>query len=139
MEIKYVNYISVEDYTRLRDLVGFGRIPLRQAAIGLQNTAYQVAAMDGEKTVGMARILWDGGYTAYLADVVVDPDYQGCHIGCEMVENIIRFLRSHLEPGEKVMLSLGAAKQKEPFYLKLGFQNRPNENQGAGMSQWLTK
>lgn len=139
MKIEYGNDISVEDYTRLRDSAGFRKIPIRQAAAGLQNTAYQVAAKDGDRVVGMARILWDGGYTAYLADVIVHPDYQGMHIGSHMVQNIIDHLRSQMEPGEDIFLSLGAAKDKEPFYWKLGFQNRPNEQQGAGMSQWLTK
>ena len=139
MNIEYKNYISVEDYTKLRDSVGFRKIPIRQATIGLQNTAYQVAALDEDKVVGMARILWDGGYTAYLADVIVHPDYQGKHIGNQMVKNIIDYLQSQMEPGEGILLSLGAAEKKEPFYLKLGFQNRPNDHQGAGMSQWLTK
>ena len=139
MNIEYKNYISVEDYTNLRDSVGFRKIPIRQATIGLQNTAYQVAALDEDKVVGMARILWDGGYTAYLADVIVHPEYQGKHIGNQMVKNIIDYLQSQMEPGDGILLSLGAAERKEPFYLKLGFQNRPNDHQGAGMSQWLTK
>ena len=139
MNIEYVNYISVEDYTLLRDSVGFRKIPFRQATRGLKNTAYQVAAKDGDRVIGMARILWDGGYTAYLADVIVHPEYQGRHIGQQMVKNIVGYLRSQLEPGESILFSLGAAKEKEPFYLKLGFENRPNGHQGAGMSQWLTK
>lgn len=139
MDIKYVNRISSEDYTQLRDSVGFSQIPLRQTIIGLKNTAYQVAAVDGNRTVGMARILWDGGYTAFLADVIVHPDYQGKHIGYEMVQNILDFLQSQMKPGDRILISLGAAKNKEPFYLKLGFLERPNEQQGSGMSQWLSK
>lgn len=139
MNIEYTNQISVEDYTLLRKAVGFREIPLHQAETGLRNTAYQVAAMDGERAVGMARILWDGGYTAYLADVIVHPDYQGKHIGYEMVNKIMDYLKSQLEPGDKIMLNLAAAKGKEPFYLKLGFDVRPNDHQGSGMSQWLTK
>ena len=139
MNIEYVNYISVEDYTYLRDSVGFRKLPMRQATIGLQNTAYQVAAKDEDKVIGMARILWDGGYNAFLADVVVHPDYQGKHIGYQMVKNIIDYLRSQMKSDECILFNLGAAKDKEPFYLNLGFQNRPNEHLGAGMVQWLTK
>ena len=139
MNITYVNEISLEDYARLRDAVGFRKIPLRQAAAGLKNTAYQVAAKDGDRAVGMARILWDGGYTAYLADVVVHPDYQGKQIGRRMVKNIIDYLKAQMEPGDGISLNLGAAREKEPFYWKLGFRTRPNEHEGAGMSQWLTK
>ena len=139
MGITYVSHISVEDYTCLRESVGFRKIPIRQVTAGLKNTAYQVAAKDGDKVVGMARILWDGGYTAYLADVIVHPDYQGKHIGHRMVKSIIDYLQSQLEPGEGILFSLGAARDKEPFYLKLGFQKRPNGQEGAGMSQWLMR
>lgn len=139
MNIEYTNQISVKDYTLLRKAVGFREIPQHQAKTGLSNTAYQVAAMDGERTVGMARILWDGGYTAYLADVIVHPDYQEKHIGYEMVSRIVDYLKSQLKPGDGILLNLNAAKGKEPFYLKLGFDVRPNEHQGSGMSQWLTK
>jgi GNAT superfamily N-acetyltransferase len=138
-KIRYINKLSVEDYTQLRKSVGFQEIPLHQASAGLKNTAFQVAAVDGTRTVGMARILWDGGYTAYLADVIVHPDYQGNRIGSEMVGKILDYLRSHMERGDKILISLGAARDKEPFYRKLGFQTRPNEHQGSGMSQWLIK
>ena len=36
-----------------------------------------------------------------------------------------------------VNLNLNSAKGKEPFYAKLGFVERPNEDAGAGMNQWL--
>lgn len=139
MKMNYINEISAEDYTRLRASVGFREIPLSQAVKGLQNTSYLVAALDGSCPVGMARLLWDGGYTAFLADVIVHPDYQGLHIGKTMVDKIIDYLYSKMEPGDKVLINLAAAKGKEPFYLKFGFEQRPNEEHGAGMSQWIEK
>ncbi|MBE6822062.1 MAG: GNAT family N-acetyltransferase [Ruminococcaceae bacterium] len=138
-QIRLVNSISVEDYNRLRAAAGWREIPLHQAQAGLQNTAYQVAALDGETTVAMARILWDGGYTAYLADVIVHPDYQELGIGKKMVDNIMDFLYSKMEHGDSILLNLSAAKGKEAFYRKLGFKRRPNREYGAGMSLWLEK
>ena len=44
-----------------------------------------------------------------------------------------------MKPGDKILVSLGAARLKELFYVKLGFQKRPNECEGSGMSQWLIK
>jgi predicted N-acetyltransferase YhbS len=137
--ITYGHEISVEDYLSLRKAVGFKEYPMRQAAIGLQNTTHLVTAHDGEKTVAMARVLWDGGYAALLTDVAVHPDYQGKHIGGNMVNMILEYLRSQMQPGDKIMVSLEAAKGKEPFYSKLGFELRPCEHLGAGMSCWLTK
>lgn len=139
MKINYINEISAENYTLLRASVGFREIPLSQAVKGLRNTSYLIAALDGSSPVGMARLLWDGGYTAFLADVIVHPDYQGLHIGKTMVDKIIDYVYSQMEPGDKVLINLEAAKGKEPFYLKFGFEQRPNEEHGAGMSQWIEK
>ncbi len=139
MAIEYVGTLSAGDYLLLRRAVGFREMPRRQAETGLRNTPYLVAAVDAGRTVGMARILWDGGYTVLLADVVVHPDYQGKRIGSEMVGRILDYLRSQMEPGDKIMISLEAAQGKEPFYRKLGFEERPSASQGAGMTQLLTK
>ena len=137
--IIYGHQISVEEYLGLRKAVGFKEYPMHQAVVGLRNTSYLVTAMDGEKTVAMARILWDGGYAALLTDVIVHPDYQARRIGNDMINMILDYLRSQMQPGDKIMVSLEAAKGKEPFYRKLGFDLRPSDHLGAGMSCWLTK
>lgn len=139
MEIRYTNKISVGDYNRLRTLVGWREIPVRQAEVGLKNTAYQVAALDGEQPVGMARILWDGGYTAYMADVVVDPSYQKMGIGRAMIDRIFDYIAANTEQGEKVTVHLTAAKDKEPFYHRLGFVSNPTEETGPGMAKSILK
>jgi hypothetical protein len=36
------------------------------------------------------------------------------------------------------MINLMAARGKEGFYKKFGFIERPNDEKGAGMSQWAT-
>ena len=41
--------------------------------------------------------------------------------------------------GERILFILGAAKGKEAFYEKIGFQRRPNEVSGCGMSMYRTK
>lgn len=135
MELQYVNGISAEDFNRLRVSVGWREIPIRQARIGLKNTAYQVAVLDGNTPIAMARVLWDGGYTAYLADVVVDPAYQKKGIARTMIDCIFDHIRAGMEPGEKVTVHLTAAKGKEPFYLRLGFEENPTEQSGAGMAK----
>ena len=42
-----------------------------------------------------------------------------------------------MKPGYKVKLTLNSARGKEPFYEKFGFRERPNEDAGAAMDQWL--
>ena len=46
-------------------------------------------------------------------------------------------IKADLKPGYRVMISLLAAKGKEAFYNKFGFVDRPNDNFGCGMHQWL--
>ena len=91
-----------------------------------------------EEAVGVVRLLWDGGYVAFLSDVIVDPRYQRKGIGRTLVEAVIKRIKDDMKPGYKVKLNLNSAKGKEPFYEKFGFKVRPNEEAGAGMDQWLT-
>lgn len=139
MEVSYCNTLSAEDFSRLRDAVGWARMSVRQTETGLSHTEFLVAAKDGNRTVGCARIIGDGGYVAYISDVIVHPDYQGHGIGKAMIGQLLEFIRSNVEPGERVMVFLLAAKGRESFYRQFGFFDRPNDAWGAGMMQWIKK
>ncbi len=134
--IQYVKEITPEEYLELRRKVGWCLFPVEEAKAGIDNAYLVICARDGEKAVGVVRLLWDGGYIAMLSDVIVDPEYQGQGIGRFLVESTIRRMKDDMKPGYKVKLNLMAAKGKEPFYEKFGFVQRPNENLGAGMDQW---
>lgn len=57
----------------------------------------------------------------------------------KIVEILIDKTMDSVCEGERVMFILGAAKDKEDFYERLGFHRRPNEFSGAGMSMWRAK
>ena len=137
--IRYVDQITPEEYMELRRKVGWMEFPLEEARKCVEN-AYMVICVrnEDEKAIGVVRLLWDGGYVAFLSDVIVDPDYQGQGIGRSLVEAVINRIKKDMKPGYKVKLNLNSAKGKEPFYEKFGFKKRPNEDAGAGMDQWLT-
>lgn len=139
MEMYYCHTLSAEELNGLRDAVGWARISPRQAETGLEHTEYLVAARDGDRVVGCARIVGDGGYVAYICDVIVRPEYQGHGIGKAMIEQLLEFLRSNLEPGERVKVFLMAAKERESFYRQFGFLDLPDETDGAGMVRWIKK
>lgn len=139
MEISYCNTLSAEEFNGLRGAVGWGLISERQAKTGLAHTEFLVAAKDGDRTVGCARIVGDGGYVAYICDVIVHPDYQGQGIGKGMIGRLLEFIRSNMEPGDRVMVLLMAAKGRETFYRPFGFLDRPDSTGGAGMVQWIEK
>ncbi|MBO4902024.1 MAG: GNAT family N-acetyltransferase [Lachnospiraceae bacterium] len=137
--IRYTDYISAEEYLEMREKVGWTMFPLEEAQACIDHAYMILCVRDGEKAVGLVRLLWDGGYIAFLSDVIVDAPYRGQGIGSKLVEACIRKLNEDLKPGYKVKLNLNAAKGKEPFYERFGFRIRPNEEAGAGMDQWLIK
>ena len=136
-EIKYVQDITPEEYMQLRRDVGWKEFPLEQAKACIDNAYYVVCVRDGEKAIGVVRLLWDGGYIAFLSDVIVDAAYRGQGIGKTLVESCLIQLKKDMKPGYKVKITLNSAKGKEPFYEKFGFKVRPNDDAGAGMDQWL--
>jgi GNAT superfamily N-acetyltransferase len=137
MNLTYLNKIPVEDYNALRESAGWNPVHPQQAAASLAGSALVVAAMDGAKTVGTARLVWDGGYAALIKDVLVLPEYQGYGIGTKMMNRIMDFLRKQLKPGYGIQIDMMAAQGKEGFYERFGFTSRPRENRGAGMDMWL--
>ncbi|RDU21859.1 hypothetical protein [Anaerosacchariphilus polymeriproducens] len=62
--ISYLSKISGKEYNKLRKAVGFIELDEQQAERGIKHTTYIVVANDGEKVVGMARVLFDFGYVA---------------------------------------------------------------------------
>ena len=136
--IRFTDDITPEEYMELRRKVGWVEFPAEEAKACVENAYFVLCVRDGDRAVGVVRLLWDGGYVAFLSDLVVDPAYQGQGIGRKLVEAVIRRIRDDMEPGYKVKLTLNSSKGKEPFYEKFGFRARPNEDAGAAMDQWLT-
>ena len=139
MDLQYTDKMTGEEYNELRMCVGWGPITEGQAKRGLEHTTFLAAIRDKGKIVAMGRMLFDFGYTAYLGDVIVRPEYQGQGIGRQIVESLIDRTMDAAFEGERVMFILGAAKDKEGFYEKIGFQRRPNDFSGDGMSMWRMK
>ncbi len=133
-QLEFTDSITPEAYLTLREKAGWRRITDRQAEMGLRNATFVAAVRQGDEYVGMGRVLYDYGYVAYLCDILVDPDCQGLGIGKKIVLSLMERVKQAAQPGEKLTFVLVAAKDKEPFYEKLGFRLRPSEIHGAGMS-----
>lgn len=139
-QIRYTEQINRDDYRSMRTRIGWVGVSDRQAEIGLANSAYQISALnESGQTVGFGRVVSDGGFFVLIADVIVLPEYQGRGIGREILNRLLSYVKSTIQAGETVSISLMAAKDKEAFYEQFGFLRRPNEERGAGMSLWLTK
>ena len=138
MNINYTNTLTPEEFNSLRAAVGWNTIEGSLAARGLEHTAFTVCAKDSKKAIGMARVITDYGYTVYIADVIVHPEYQGIGIGREIMTRIMAYINANIAPGQWKFITLMAAKGKEGFYEKFGFVKRPSDDSGCGMSQRIT-
>ncbi len=139
MSLHYTSKMTGEEYNEMRVSVGWRPITEGQAERGIAHTTFLVAVREDDEIVAMGRILFDFGYTAYLGDVIVRPEYQGRGIGRKIVEMLIGMTMESAHEDERIMFILGAAKGKEEFYEKMGFIRRPNEELGAGMTMWRKK
>jgi len=137
LSITYSDTVTVDDYENLRESAGWNRVHPDQALASLRGSAFLIAARDGSRTVGTARVVWDGGCAALVKDVLVLPEYRLRGIGREMMNRALRFLKSKLKPGYFIEVDLMAADGKEPFYMKLGFDPRPRPGRGSGMEMLL--
>ncbi|QNK39609.1 GNAT family N-acetyltransferase [Caproicibacter fermentans] len=139
MDFQYKHSLSAPDYLRLRKAVGWKSVSARQAQAAIDRSDYLVSAEADGKTLASARLVSDGGTVFYIADVMVDPAYQGSGVGKTMVSMILEHVRTMLEEGEMVRVNLMAAVGREPFYEKQGFVRHPSDQFGAGMSYSITK
>jgi len=133
MAVTYCNTITAQAYNELRALTDWFKYSERQMQMAIEGSEYLIAAMDGDKTVGAARLVSDGGCYGIIADVIVNPEYRGEGIGKHMVCSIIEYVKSTLEEGEIYGLNLQAAYGRESFYEQMGFVARPTDGFGSGM------
>ena len=136
-KFEFTNKLNVEDYLRFREEAGWKRLAAEQAQAGLDNSYAVIAAVSGGETVGFARLLWDGGYVAYLAEVYVMEECRHQGLAKVMVENLIEKLRAEKKEGWEIKIHLLANLGRESFYEPFGFRARPDDKDGAAMDMWL--
>jgi N-acetylglutamate synthase-like GNAT family acetyltransferase len=85
----------------------------------LAGTAEFATAWDGDRLIGTARSITDGGQNALIATVVVHPAYQGVGVGERMMHLLT-------DGRDLVRFSLAATPGLEDWYRKLGFLPDPH-------------
>ena len=139
MDITYTHTISFADYSKLRASAGWPQICAEQAEAGLKNSSFVIVAQDGAEPVGMVRLVADGGYIVYVADVLVLPKYQRKGIGTEMMNRLVTYTKENMKSRYQIHFVLMSVHGKEQFYEHFGFFKRPDGPIGHGMTQWLSK
>lgn len=131
--IEFKDTITVEEFCRLRESVGFQKLTKEQAKTVLSNTSFLVNAVCDGKSVGIVRVLTDMLTDAYITDVIVSPDFQGRGLGRKLLDGVVSRLKELSVNNVKLACSLYANPGKETFYEKFGFQKLPNDKYGYGM------
>ena len=83
-----------------------------------ESSQHVALAWDGDRVVGMARLLSDGVSNAYLVDVWTMSAYRRRGIGSSMVRLLVDRV-----PGQHIGLQTDDA---EEFYVSLGFRPQPS-------------
>lgn len=110
---------SAAVYQQLRVASGLSPKSDEAAARGLPNTLFAVQVLHGGETVGMGRVIGDGGTAFQVVDIVVLPAHQGRGLGRRVMEEIATWLCAHVPVTGYV--SLLADVPADALYTKFGF------------------
>lgn len=128
----HIEIPSVADYCRLRAVAGLTPRSEVAATAGLPLTVIGVVVKQGDKAVGMGRIIGDGLFYQ-VVDIAVEPAHHGKGLGKLIVSNLMRKLRL-IAPAE-AYVSLIADGEANRLYAQYGFQ--PTAPASIGMAQWI--
>ncbi|MGH8080246.1 MAG: GNAT family N-acetyltransferase [Lysobacter sp.] len=112
-------FASAEDYCRLRIEAGMSPRTLQAAARGLPGTLFGVSLLLHGETIGMGRIIGDGGCFYTVVDVAVAPQWQGRGLGKRIFDRLDAWLRANAEPS--AFVTLVADGDAKHLYAKYGF------------------
>jgi len=114
---------TADEYARMRAVVGWNEVDPEGVERGLQNALFSLCLLHGEKLIGCARVVGDGGLYFYIQDVIVLPEYQGRGLGRQLMHRVMAYIEQHARSG--AFVGLMAAEGVAPFYHKYGFAERP--------------
>ena len=110
---------------------------IEQIETALNNSYAKFVAYDGDKPVGMVRIIGDGGMSFYIKDYAVIPEYQSKGVGKALMQFLEDYIRNSMPKDWVVSLELISSKEAVVFYEKFGFEQRPCDWDGSGMFKML--
>ncbi len=126
--------LTVPIYMTLREAVQFTRYPPEAVRQAIEHSLYHVVLFDGEKPIGMARVLGDGCIAFFIKDVIVLPEYRHQGLGSRLITHLQDYIR--MKGCENAVVGLMSTPGLEPFYEKHGFICRPAQGLGSGM-HWV--
>ena len=112
---------SVADYVRLRADAGLSPKTPEQAAAALAGAWHAMRAVHGpsEETVGMGRIIGDGGWYFHIVDMAVLPTHQRRGVGDAILTALVTAIRRSAP--DDPYITLLADPPGRPLYRRHGF------------------
>ena len=136
MEIR-VNTLTPELFLALYRSVGWEPPCIEQVKTALQNTLATFTCYDGDRPVGMARVIGDGGMSFYIKDFAVVPSSQGKGVGKCLLTALEQYVKECKSLEWAVSLELISSKEAADFYERFGFEQRPCDWGGPGMFKMI--
>ncbi|MAM58116.1 MAG: N-acetyltransferase [Salinicola sp.] len=125
---------DIETYMRLRREAGMNPRSTAGAARGLPGSLFAVQVVhegeSGNETVGMGRVVGDGGCFYQVVDISVQPAHQGRGLGKRIVGEIRAYILR--EAPDNAFVSLLADGEAHRLYAQFGF--KPTAPHAIGMA-----
>lgn len=115
-----------EEVAALYEAVGWYVLPIRAYRTALAGTLLAVSVRSGGRLIGFGRVVSDGAIYGWIHDLIVIPERQGEGVG----RAILRELLDRVKALDIAYIGLFAAKGREGFYEKFGFERRPHDAPG---------
>ena len=110
---------TTEEYLGLRSSVDWV-VPSREdGERSLEGSWAAVCAVDGERVVGMGRLISDGVFYFMAVDVVVDPAYQRRGVGSQIMRKLEEVVA---RAGGNRVVNLTATTNVADFYVNIGYR-----------------
>lgn len=116
------------EFVALRDATGLPPRSREGVERGLPNSVFGVVVVHEptQETVGMGRIVGDGGTVFQIGDMAVHPDHQRQGLGAKIIEALLAYLDREAPPDSYVNLVADV----DGFYEQFGFEEVRPDSKG---------
>lgn len=122
------HFPGVSDYRRIRVAAGLKDRTPEAAELGLRGTWFGVSLVLEHETIGMGRIIGDGGCFFQVVDIAVLPEHQGKGLGKRIMQALTDHLKDHAP--RSAYVSLIADGEAHRLYAQYGFEMTAPESVG---------
>ena len=137
MDYSVIYNITPTDFIKLRKVLGWKEINIKQVQKALDNTMCMVSVKVDNETIALGRIVGDYSCKGVLSDILVHPDYQGKGFGKIVVTSLLQMVQNSLNEGDVFQIEATPTCGNREFYIKCGFKYKPQNQDGVYV--WIKK